>query len=250
MADDSNLQQVVFDTTNPSNGFYAAKVAPTSGGGGGCAVYAYDIPANFTIPQASSDVLSTVFKIPLPFATGSTKAPHRVSLLTDMSFDQAGYELNYMGYRLTDQDGIPVSGYAAISNNYTKSTSQVVNVPKAASQLLPIYVGGTSMLGSTTNTSGGYINSTLNFVVCPTGTDTATGDTSVLPKTGNGIIRLEQGITYGQFGASGAKTFLAQQFVGLGNLTLYNSLELVVFGTARSAATPLFSQNKIVMTVS
>lgn len=276
MSDDETLQQVVFDTADPSQGFFARKLPPSSGdstggtGGSGsgdttstdgtrAAVHVYDIP-DPTELTPSADGKSTVIypiKIPLLFATGDNKAPHRVSLSTDLRFDDPAdpksIDIDYICYRVSSKIDLGTA-YITTATNCTDNT---ITMPVAPQPIrgtsLPVYIQGYKVADAPTNGYANKFTSTLDFIICPNKMNsTGNGESKSLPVVGggssrNGIIKITQGMTVAEFSNSG-HTRIVQNFIGSQALPYYDTLELVISGTVSRDIT-VSSAGKIIMTV-
>lgn len=276
MSDEDTLHPVVFDTADPSQGFFARKLPPSSGdssggtsgsGSGGttstdgtrATVHVYDIP-DFTSITPSTDGRSTIIcpiKIPLSFATGDNKAPHRVSLLTNLQFGEPhdtpkNIDIDYICYRVTSIGLGPRTAFLTTSTNCVDNTITMPVAPQAIRPSLPVYIRGYKVADAPTNGYAWEFTSTLDFIICPNKMNsTGNGESTSLPVAGpaskSGIIRITQGTTTAKFGDAN-HTQIVQNFTGSDTIPYFDTLELVISGTV-SKDTTVASANKIIMTV-
>lgn len=261
MSDEDTLHPVVFNTADPSQGFFARKLPPSDGGnsntsdtgGTKASVYIYNTPTDFVFPQSPDGEKSVagVIKIPLSFAVGSDKAPHKVSLLTELNFlDEI--DVLYTGYRVHPKVFASKNSFHITSINHFNNVITTPEAPGAASAILPAYARG--LVADTA--LDGYrlrnLTSALDFIICPNGMNvTGNGEHPMLPppvatRPGNmGMIRLTQGKSTMEFWGHGIKA-VSQDFIGMAALPYFDTLELTISGIAPADARV---SGRIIMTV-
>ena len=261
MSDDETLHPVVFDAADPSQGFFARKLPPSDGGnsntsdtgGTKASVYIYDTPDGFVFPQSPDGEKSVtgVIKIPLSFAVGSNKAPHKVSLLTTLNYSDE-IDVLYTGYRVHPKVYASKDTFHVTSINHSNNVITTPDAPGAASAILPAYVRGLVADAALDGYRLKNIISTLDFIICPNGMN-ATGDGArprlpplAATRPGSmGMIRLIQGKSTMEFWGHGIKN-VSQDFIGSAGLPYFDTLELTISGIAPADAKV---SGRIIMTV-